>query len=64
MHFRTFATSVIMMGLAFTRVPAQVTVSVPENLTLAAAKSLLMIYNPTLRAERVNVDIEIGDVLN
>jgi len=64
MHFRTFATSVIMMGLAFTRVPAQATVSVPENLTLAAAKSLLMIYNPTLRAERVNVDIESGDVLN
>ena len=64
MHFRTFATSVIMMGLAFTRVPAQATVSVPENLTLAAAKSLLMIYNPTLRAERVNVEIETGDVLN
>lgn len=64
MHFRTFATSVIMMGLAFTRVPAQTRVSVPENLTLAAAKSLLMSYNPTLRAERFNVDIEIGDVLN
>lgn len=64
MHFRTFATSIIMMGLAFTRVPAQTRVSVPENLTLAAAKSLLMSYNPTLRAERFNVDIEIGDVLN
>lgn len=64
MHFRTFATSVIMMGLAFTRVPAQTRVSVPENLTLAAAKSLLMSYNPTLRAERFNVDIETGDVLN
>ena len=62
MHFRTFATSVIMMGLAFTRVPAQVTVSVPENLTLAAAKSLLMIYNTTLRVERVNVNIESGDL--
>lgn len=64
MHFRTFATSIIMMGLAFTRVPAQTRVSVPENLTLAAAKSLLMSYNPTLRAERFNVDIETGDVLN
>lgn len=64
MHFRTFATSIIMMGLAFTRVPAQTRVSVPENLTLAAAKSLLMSYNPTLRAARFNVDIETGDVLN
>ncbi len=64
MHFRTFATSVIMMGLAFTRVPAQTRVSIPENLTLEAAKSLFMIYNPTLQAERVNVDIETGDLLN
>jgi outer membrane protein, heavy metal efflux system len=64
MHFRTFATSVIMMGLAFTRMPAQTRVSVPENLTLEAAKKLLISYNPTLQAERLNVDIEAGDVIN
>ena len=64
MHFRTFAASVVMMGLAFTEMPAQTRVSIPENLTLEAAKSLLIRYNPALQAERLNVEIEAGDVMN
>ena len=64
MHFRTFAASVVMMGLAVTEMPAQPRVSIPENLTLEAAKSLLIRYNPALQAERLNVEIEAGDVMN
>jgi len=64
MYFGIHTTSVIMMGLAFTRMPAQTRVSVPENLTLEAAQSLLIKHNPTLQAERVNVEIETGDVMN
>ena len=64
MHFRTLAASVVMMGLAVTEMPAQTRVSIPENLTLEAAKSLLIRYNPALQAERLNVEIEAGDVMN
>ncbi|MCZ6484388.1 MAG: TolC family protein [Acidobacteria bacterium] len=64
MHLRILASSIVMMGLAFTEMPAQTRVSIPENLTLEAAKSLLISYNPTLQAERLNVDIEAGDVID
>ena len=64
MHLRILASSLVMMGLAFTEMPAQTRVSVPENLTLEAAKGLLLSYNPTLQAERLNVDIETADVMN
>ncbi len=64
MHLRILASSIVMMGLAFTEMPAQTRVSVPESLTLEAAKSLLISYNPTLQAERLNVDIEAADVID
>lgn len=39
-------------------------ISVPKQLTLKAAKTLLMRYNPALQAKMLDIDIERGDVVD
>jgi len=64
MHGKNFATGVVMVSLVFTEAPAQTGVRVPETLTLEAAQSLLMDNSPALLSQRLNIDIEEGDVIN
>jgi hypothetical protein len=64
MQLRILAASVVIMGLVPTEVQAQTDVRVPEELTLEAAKGLLISHSPTLQVESLNVDVETGDLIN
>ena len=64
MHGKILAASVVMVSLVFTEARPQTGVRVPETLTLEVARSLLINNSPALLSQRLNIDIEEGDVIH